>query len=368
MKKDSTPLTRPTLPPLKEIFPLFKKIYKSGQLTNNKFVASFEEKAAKFLGVNNTVAVASGTDAIMIALLAINKKGQVLIPSFDFSSPMHSLILFGFEPILVDVDRETFNIDVKDLDKKITKRTVAIMAPHIFGNPCDIEQILKVAKRHKLKVIFDGAHAFGSLYKGRGIAEFGDYSTFSMTPTKVLAIGEGGLLVVRDNVNIDLLKSMRNNGDNLDRSQEVVGISSRMTEWQAAIGLAALKLLKQNISRRNKLVSYYKQLLGDLPGVSFQKVRIGNISVYQNFAIIVGDQFPVNRGALIDYLERYRIESRAYFLPLHMKKMYRHLESKYSLKNTEYVSERVLSLPLYSHMKIGEVKYVADTIKMLYKK
>lgn len=358
------PLTRPTLPPIDEILPLFRKIATSGQLTNNKFVEQFETEVSRFLGVSNSTAVSSGTEAIMIALLMIGKKGEVLIPSFDFSSPVHSLILLGFKPVLVDIEKETFNVDVSDFKNKITKDTVAICLPHIFGNPCDIEGVLAAAKEANIKVIFDSAHAFGSTHKGKSVANFGDYITFSFTPTKVLAIGEGGLLVCLDEQDNSESKILRNNGDTYARDKELIGLSARMTEWQAAIGLAALKHLDGYIEKRIKLVNTYKEALSDISSIKFQVVRSGDFSVYQSLAVLIEDDFGVSRDGLIGILKDNNIQSKAYFdPPIHRKVMYKNLSSDSLLSNTEYVSKRVICLPLFSHMDVKDVEIVTDIIR-----
>lgn len=364
MSKISVPLARPTLPPIAELNLDFEKIRSSGQITCGPFVEKFEKKCAQFLKVKNTVAVGSGSDAILIALMMLDKKGEVIIPSFDFSSPIHSLSILGFTPVLVDVDPETFNIDPKDVERRVSKRTVAILAPHIFGNPCDIDKLMAIATAHKLKVIFDGAHAFGSLHRGRSVAIYGDFTTFSLTPTKPLAIGEGGLITTRNDKYSNMAKSLRSNGDNLERSREKIGISSRMTEWQAAIGLAALKKLKKTLAQRLRLVKHYKKLLGNMDSVYLQKVADSDFSVYQNIAIVLGNSFPITRERLISYLREKGIETKAYFdPPLHEKIMYRHLLKGASLRNTNRISSRILSLPLFSHMTFSQVEYVADTIK-----
>jgi dTDP-4-amino-4,6-dideoxygalactose transaminase len=365
MSKFNIPLIRPTLPPIKEVLPSFRNIYASGQLTNGQFVKQFEKKAAKFLGVKQTVAVACGTDAILISLLLLNKKGKVISPSFTFSSPVHSLTLFGFEPVLADMDPKTYNIDIDDVEKKITKDTVALLIPHVFGNPCDIDRLVTLAKKHSLKIIFDGAHAFGSTYKNKSVAHYGDFTIFSFTPTKVLSIGEGGLIALDDDELATIARNLRNNGDTFDRQNERIGISSRLTEWQAAIGMAGIPYVKKNIARRIKLALLYKELLRDVKGIHFQKINNDGSSVYQTFSLVLDDTFPLKRDEMLEYLKENGIESKAYFYPpIHKKVPYKKLVNA-SLEDTDYISQRIFCLPLYSHMKAKEVQYVADIIKKI---
>lgn len=363
MKKKFVPLTRPTLAPFSDCRINFIELFKTGLLTNGKYTRAFETAASKFLGTSDSVAVNCGTSAILIALSLLRKRGQVITPSFNFSSPAHSLSLLGFEPVLADMDKETFNIDVSDLESKITNKTVAFLIPHVFGNPSSVAAIEKIAAEKGIDVIFDAAHAFGSLYKGKSIAICGNFSIFSFTPTKVLSLGEGGLLCAKSSADLKRAFILRNNGDNFDRSKEEIGISARMSEFHAVIGLAGLKRFKKTLAKRIRLANAYKEMLKQNTDINFQKINHGNFSVYQSFAVVINSSTSKLRDKLILYLKKNNIEAKSYFCPpLHKKVMYKNITSGKNLKNTDYITDRILSLPLYSHMDIADVEYVASKV------
>ena len=182
------PLTRPTLPQASAMQSSIKNMFKSGMLTNARYTQEFEKKCARFLGVRDSVAMSNGTSPLILAAKCLDLKGEVIIPSFTFTSGVHSLLWNNLTPVFADIDIETFNIDVNLIEKKITKKTSAILATHVFGNPCDINSIESIAKKHNLKVIYDAAHAFGAQYKNKSVACYGDVSSFSFTPTKVLSL------------------------------------------------------------------------------------------------------------------------------------------------------------------------------------
>ncbi len=363
------PLTRPTLPKSKVVEKKLNDIFKTGMLTNGKYVGEFERQCAGFLGAKNVTAVASGTAAIMLSLKCLNLKGEVILPSFNFTSDGHALLWCGLEPVFVDIDRETFNIDPAQIEKKITKRTSAIMATHVFGNPCRIHEIQKIAQRHNLKVIYDAAHAFGSEYKNKSVAQFGDASIFSFTPTKVLTTGEGGVVVLKNNKLAGYIISGRNNGDNFDREKEFLGLSARMPEFNAILGIEGLKILANSTKRRLKLVDLYKRQLSGVPGIHFQKIDNFSFSVYKDFVITVDkEKFGIYRDELLKELKKNNIESKVYFYPpLHKKMVYKKYMS-IPLPATDFVSSRIISLPLYSHMPEGYVKKVCSVIINLHER
>ncbi|MFC1630186.1 DegT/DnrJ/EryC1/StrS family aminotransferase [Patescibacteria group bacterium] len=363
------PLIRPTLPKLRSIQKKLRAAFKSGMITNSRYVGEFEQRCAKFLGVKNAVAVSSGTSALILSLKCLGVKNEVIIPSFTFSSSGHSLLWLGLTPVFAEVDPETFNINPDLIEKKITSKTTAIVATHVFGNPCQIDKIQKIAKKYHLKVIYDAAHAFGSKYKNKSVAHFGDISIFSFTPTKVLTTGEGGLIVVKDKKLARILRLGRDNGDSFNREEEFLGISARMDEFSAILGIEGLKLLPRSLTKRRKIVNLYKKELAKLPGISFQKTTTGGCSVYKDFAILVDrKKFGISRDNLLKELLRNNIEAKVYFFPpLHKKKVYRKYR-KISLPQTDSLSHCIMSLPLYSFMPQDQALKVSSLIKKLHKK
>lgn len=362
------PLTRPTLPSLNSILPKIKQVFKSGILTNSRFVAEFENKCARFFGVKNVVALSSGTSALTLTAKCLEFKGEVILPSFTFTSTGHALLWNNLKPVFVDIDPETFNIDVSLIEKKITKNTCAIMATHVFGNPCDIKAIERIAKKHKLKVIYDAAHAFGSKYNKKSIASYGDVSIFSLTPTKVLSTAEGGLAVAKNKKIAHMLGLGRNNGDSFNRKEEFLGLSARMSEFSAILGIETLKLFKKQLQRRKRMVHLYRSELQSVPGIRFQEISSNSTCAYKDMAILVDkSKYGISRDALLKQLHKRNIQAKVYFYPaLHQKKVYAKYKNT-KLPNTEFVCKSIMSLPLYSHMPEKEVKTVCNVIKKFAK-
>ena len=363
------PLARPTLPKLNSMQRKMQDIFKSGMLTNAKYVAEFEKEAAKFLGVKNTVAVSSGTAALTLVLKCLQLKGEVILPSFTFTSGASALLWCGLTPVFADIDPETFNIDPNSIEKKITKKTSAILATHVFGNPCEVKKIEKIAKKHNLKVIYDAAHAFGSTYKNKSVFNYGDASMVSFTPTKVFTTAEGGLVVVKDKNLVKTLKLGRNNGDSFNRNEEFLGITARMNEFSAILGIEGLKVLKKNLERRMRIINLYKKELNNISGISFQQISPKNFSVYKDFTILVNEKkFGISRDNLLKELLKRKIQTKTYFYPpLHQKKICSKLPKSF-LPNTNYISSHIMSLPLYSHMPEKYVKQVCAVIQKAYVK
>lgn len=364
------PLTRPTLPKLNKSFlRRVEDIFSTGMITNAKYVEEFERACAKLLGVKHVVAVSSGTSALILAMKLLDLKGEVILPSFTFASGGHSLLWCGLKPVFLDINPRTINMDPGQIEKKITSRTCAIMPTHVFGNPCDINAIQRIAKKHKLKVIYDAAHAFGSMYHGKSIAGFGDVSCFSMTPTKVFTTGEGGLIATNSAALAQRAKLGRNNGDSFNRKEEFLGISARFVELPAILGLENLKLYKKSMKRRLQMVSLYKRELGKIAGISFQEITPNCKSVYKDMVIMVAEkQYGRTQAELLKKLLRSGVETKVYFYPpLHKKVVYKKYKHAV-LPNTELVSKSILSLPLYAHMLQKEVLAVCKIIKDFAKK
>lgn len=359
-------LAKPAVPPITKLIKRYQEVLRTGMLTNAKYVAKFEKACGQFLGNRNVVAVENGTAGLMLAIIALKLRGEVILPSFTYSSTGHALLWNGIKPVFADIDPLTFNLDPKDVERKITRKTSAIMPVHCFGNPVDIAAIEKLAEKHKLKVIYDAAHAFGSLYKGRSPAKFGDAVVYSFTPTKVLTTAEGGLVAVKKQSLVPLLKLGRGNGDCANLKEEFLGITARMTEFNAILGLENLQSLKKHLVKRIKLVRYYQKKLENTTGLIFQKIKPNNRSVYRDMAIVVNS--PKNlRDRLLQELRGNNIQAKAYFHPpLHKKKVYRDLKPNLKLPNTEWLSDRIICLPLYSEMKFSQIDKVCKVVNKFF--
>ncbi|MDD5564741.1 MAG: DegT/DnrJ/EryC1/StrS family aminotransferase, partial [Thermoanaerobaculaceae bacterium] len=275
----------------------------------------------------------------------------------------------GLKPVFVDCDIDTYNIDPAEVEKSITRRTSAIVAVHVFGNPPDIDALTKIARKRNLKLIFDAAHGLGSIYKGKKVGCFGDAESFSLSPTKLLTTGEGGIVTTNSDDIASFVRAGRTYGDLGSYDPEFSGLSSRMTEFSALLGIEGLDILEENAGRRNKIAGLYKELLSEMPGVSFQKIDKALRSSYKDFSILIDEAaFGLTRDALFDSLAAENINAKKYFCPpVHRQRAFAAFGQRdKALKNTEKLSLGSLSLPLYSDMPESDVKKICLAVRRVY--
>ncbi|MBI4234985.1 DegT/DnrJ/EryC1/StrS family aminotransferase [Candidatus Peregrinibacteria bacterium] len=363
------PITCPTIPSTADLFKEYKKIFKSGMLTNASYVEAFEEAVQKYTGAKYAIATNSCTNGMMLTIKALGLKGEVILPSFTFHATAHAAAWNGLKLVFVDCDPKTYNIDPKKVEAAITPQTCAIMAVYIFGNPPDIESLEKVAKKHKLKLILDAAHGFGTKYQGKSAGGFGDAESFSLSPTKLLTSGEGGLVTTNDPDLARKLKTGRNYGDPGTYDSEFSGFNARMSELHAALGLTSLKVLTKNVQRRNQMVTLYKKLLSQIPGIDFQQIEKGNISSYKDFSILIDAKaFGLSRDQAYQALNKENIMVKKYFYPaVHNQIAFRGYPKRDTgLKNTNFIAENSLSLPLFSHITEAQIRKIVKTVEVLH--
>ncbi|UCD13689.1 MAG: DegT/DnrJ/EryC1/StrS family aminotransferase [Thermoplasmatales archaeon] len=367
--KSLLPITKPTLPKLDSLSNRYTEILSSGMITNSKYVKQFEEELQNYIKVKHALAISSCTSGLMLIIKSLKLKGEIILPSFTFSASGHALIWNNIKPKFVDIDEKTYNIDPKKVNEAIGPKTSAILGVHIFGNPCDIKALDDIARDHKIKLIFDAAHALGSEYKNKRIGRFGHAESFSCSPTKLMVTGEGGIVTS----NIDELKRRimigRNYGDDGSYDCEFAGLNARMSELHAILGLESLNMLEKNLKNRRKFAEMYIEKLKKLPGIKFQKINSSCRTTFKDFSIYIDSKkFGLNRDELSKALAKENIMSRKYFYPpLHKQKAYSRFlkEYKNKLPVTNNISKNVLSLPLYSHMEIKDVNKVCDAIKRI---
>lgn len=360
------PIARPYLPELEEIKSELQDTFQSGIITNDKYVAEFEKRCAEYLMVENVIAVSNATTGLMLVEKALGLKGEVLVPSFTFTATCLSLKWNNLSAIYVDCHPKSFTIDSIAVEKAIAGNTCAILAVCIFGNPPDIDTLDSLAKDYRLSLIFDSAHGFGTKYKNRLIGSFGDVEVFSLTPTKTLTTGEGGLITTNDKELVRKIRLMKNYGIEYDYDCEYIGLSARMLEFSAILGLKNLPKIEEVINIRNKLAQDYRAKLSNLSGIEFQEVSEGCRSTFKDFAILIDkEKFGLNRDELAKALEKENIQTRKYFYPpIHLQKTYRHFYPKYdeNLVNTLKISNNILCLPIFGDMKEEELDKVCEAI------
>ncbi len=365
------PIVRATLPSLEEIKEPLQEILASGMVTNfSKYVRQFEAESAAYLGVKNSLTVSNGTSGLLLAAKCLGLKGEVIVPSFTFSATAHALVWNGLTPVFADINPETFNLDPRKVEEKITERTSAILATHVFGNPCDIEALEAIARRHNLKLFFDAAHALGSQYKGKKIGSFGDAEIFSTSGTKLLVTGEGGLVTTNNQELAEKLKIGRNYGDPGNYNCQFVGYNGKMPEFSAIVGLASLKKIELAIGHRNHLRQVFEENLKGIPGLSFQKIHPENVSTIKDFAIVVDPaRFGLNRDVLAKCLAAENIHTKKYFYPpIHQMKAYLDLPgiNPERLEHTEHLARNVLCLPIYNSMSEETVRKICHAIRKIH--
>lgn len=357
-------VSSPSVPALDEIVDRVQDILESRQISNfAKYVQMFESNVKERLQVKYCRAVSNGTTGLALALKILDIKGEVLVPDFTFSATGHVVVWNQCTPVLVDVDPQTFNIDIESARRAITKKTKAILAVHVFGNPCEIEKLQSLCREHNLKLIFDSAHAFGSSYRGRPIGNFGDIEVFSLSGTKALTSGEGGLVTTNSPELDAKMQLARNYGAGPDYNCQFFGFNGKFTEINAVLGLANLVQLDALLKRRETIAAIYEEKLRNVPGIRFQKIMPASSVARSYFAIVLDpSKYGRTRDELYTYLETNNIFPRKYFYPpLHAMKAYQDYAHR-ALPNATKLSQNILCVPIYPHLADHDVLRIAALI------
>ena len=318
-------IVRPTLPDFSEITNGVQSMLTTGMLTTGPYVRDFEAAMADHLGVRHAVAVSSCTTGLALVYRCLGLTGEVVLPSFTFMATASALIWANLQPVFADVDLQTQTLDAAAVEAAITPNTSAIVAVHTFGNPADIDALQTIADRHGLKLVFDAAHGFGAMYQGAPVGPQGDAQIYSLSPTKLLVAGEGGIVATNHDDLAEAVRLGRDYGKSGDYDSAFAGINARMSEFHALLGLKGLPRLEANATRRNELASLYQAHLGELVGVGFQRVRPGNRCSYKDFSITIDtDAFGMSRNDVARALAAEHIDSRKYYdPPVHRHTAYR---------------------------------------------
>lgn len=334
--------------------------------SKGKFIKQFENDFSKFTGIINSVSVSNGTVALHIALLAlgIGKDDEVIVPSFTYIASVNAIHYTGAKPVFVDSDPHTWQIDTKKIEERISSGTKAIMAVHIYGHPCNMDEIIRIARKHNLLIIEDCAEAIGTYYKQKHAGTFGDIATFSFFGNKTITTGEGGM-VCSNNDNLTELSS-RLKGQGLAKNQEyfhdIIGYNYRMTNICAAIGCAQLERIKNIIMDKDRVAQSYIDNLKGLP-IKYHQA-IGEIKhSYWMFTILAASD--IERTALRNFLKEHGIETRPTFHPVHTMPMYNTGEK---FKVAEDLGSRGINLPSYPDLSDSDIKFIIDKIKAFYEK
>lgn len=352
------PVTRPFLPPTEEYNQYLQGIWKRNWLTNNgPLVNELELQLKKYLSLKHILYVTNGTVALQLAIKALELKGEIITTPFSFIATTSSIVWEGCKPVFVDIDKETLNIDATKIEAAITKDTSAILATHVYGNPCDVEVIEKISRKHNLKVIYDGAHAFGVSINEKSVFEYGDISTCSLHATKLYHSVEGGLIITKDANLLKKMAFMRNFGFSGPENFAELGINGKNSEFHAAMGLTNLSYIQAIHEKRKQLTNHYDEKLKNLKAYR----PLWNDSSTLNYAY-----YPLifeNEALMLKCLNRLKgseIFTRRYFYPS-LATTLPYLEPK-KLKITDDISKRVVCLPLYYDLTFEEVDLICRLI------
>jgi dTDP-4-amino-4,6-dideoxygalactose transaminase len=346
-------IVRPRLPAFEEMKDEMAEIFSSGMVTKGRHVTAFEQAIADHLGVKNAVAVSSCTLGLMLTYKGLGLTGDVVVPSFTFMATASSLVWAGLRPVFADVKFSTTNLDPAAAEAAITPQTTAIVAVHNFGNPAEIDELKAIADRRGLKLIFDAAHGFGAWYRSQPVGSQGDAQVYSLSPTKLLIAGEGGIVATNDNALADRIRMGREYGNDGKYDSAFAGLNARMPELSALMGRHSLRNLDQAARQRNHTADLYRQELGSLPGIAFQEIAHGNRSSYREYSIMIdSSSFGLNRDQLATALTAENVDTRKYYHPpVHRQTAYQEFAPRDGeLVNTDLLASRSLSLPMWSEM------------------
>jgi dTDP-4-amino-4,6-dideoxygalactose transaminase len=324
-------------------------------------VTAFEQETAAYLGVKHAIGVASGTDALHLALIAegIGAGDEVITPAFTFIATAEAIKYVGAIPVFVDIDPKTFNIDPEAIAKAITPKTKAIMPVHLFGQPADMTEILKLCEQHNLKLIEDCCQSFGASINGKQTGSIGHSAGYSFFPSKNLgAFGDGGLVVTNSDETAAKIKQLRNHGSNVRYYHDVIGYNSRLDEIQAVILRAKLKRIDQYNAARRHAAHLYSELLADLPLTTPYEDGLG-VHVYHQYTLLSD-----RRDDILKALQDKQIGCAVYYpVPLHQQNVFKEECASVSLPVTETIAAHCFSLPICSHLSDEQVREIVAVIR-----
>ncbi len=360
-------VTRPSLPPLNEFIPYLEKIWESKILTNNgPFHQQFEKELADYLGVKYLSLFANGTLALVTALQALRITGEVITTPFSFVATTHALWWNNIKPVFVDIEPEYFTLDPGKIESAITPQTTAIMPVHVYGNPCRIDEIQKIADTYNLKVIYDAAHSFGVSIKGNSILNYGDMSILSFHATKTFNTIEGGAIICPDEKTKKRVDFLKNFGFADEVTVIEPGINAKMNELQAAYGLVQLKHVNEYFSKRKTISDLYRDKLTGIEGIRFLDDIDGIHHSYTYFPVLIDvETYKETRDEVYERLKRNNIYGRRYFYPLISQfPTYRGLPSanKENLPVATKIAEQVICLPLYPDLGKDTVELICKAL------
>ena len=353
---DRIHVTQSYIPEWDEFAKYCKQAFDNKWLTNNgSLVMQLRREISDYLGCKNVSVVSNGTIALQLPLKNI-ELGEIITTPYSYVATINAILWEGHKPVFVDIDKSTWCIDANSIKAKITRHTKAILATHVYGIPCDVKLIEEIAKEYGLIVIYDAAHAFGVEYKGKSLLNYGDYSTLSMHATKLFHSAEGGLIVCKDEEQLDQMDKMKSFGHKGDIYYGL-GINGKMSELHAAMGLAVLPKVPELIEQRKIRVDLYEELLADSP-IQRPSIPVSTNYNYSYFPVLFKN--AEKRSQVEKELEKNNVFARRYFYP--SLNTLDHVEGQSECSISEDYAQRVLCLPLYANLSLEDVTRIAKII------
>lgn len=360
MNREPVNVTKPSLADLSDYYKMLEGIWERGILTHNgPLVQQFEKEVCNRFRLPSFIAVTNGTIALQMAIRALDLKGEIITTPFTWIATVSAIKWEGCKPVFCDIDPDTLNLDPDKIEDCITENTSAIMPVHVFGNPCKVSEIEKIAKKHNLKVIYDAAHAIGSEYNGDSLLMAGDISATSLHATKILNTAEGGACITKNTELEKRLRQIRFFGHNDDKEIVEDGFNGKMTEIHAGLGLVNLKNMDVVLEDRKRIYHHYYDGLKGLERIRFQKTEVNSKPNYAYFPIIVESESVVNE--IMASLEQQNVFARRYFYP--SVNRFRSVVDYQEAPIAESVSERIICLPAYTGLRDSVLNRIVDIIK-----
>lgn len=361
--------TQPVMPPVENYFKEISDIWETGILTNNGAkVNKFRDMLTTYTGCHNIDLFVNGHSALMIGIHAMQLNGEVITSPFTFTSTTNAIVQNGLTPVFGDID-DSYNLSPESIEELITDRTSAIITPHIFGIPCNVEKIEAIGKKYNLKVIYDGAQAFGTKFHGKSIGCFGDMTMFSFHAIKIFNSIEGGALVYNDPAFHRTFELLRNFGVSYGETSndvELIGINAKMNEFQAAMGIVNIAGLDHEIALRKNLAEKYCEGLRDIPGIQTYAYADGIDYNYAYFPIKVTEEYGLTRDELWLELNRRGIGVRKLYDKLTCDySCYRNAGYRKITEHADKIKKAALDIPIYGTLPEDDVLYICETIKEL---
>ena len=361
-------VTQSSMPDKNEYFKEIEDLWNTHILTNMGIKhRQLEVQLEEYLHVPFVSLFSNGHMALEMVIQALKLKGEVITTPFTFASTTHAIVRNGLCPVFCDVKEDDYTIDANKIEDLITDRTTAILPVHVYGHICDVENILKIANKHGLKVLYDAAHAFGETYNGIGVGNWGDASMMSFHATKVFNTIEGGA-VCHNSTELDAeLYKLKNFGISSETVVDGIGANAKMNEFQAAMGICNLRHIEDEISKRRGVVERYRYNLRDIAGVQLPPIQEKVKSNFAYFPVVFDESIlGITRDKIYDSLRKEKIYARKYFYPITSK--FQCYDGKFDPLNTPIaikISESVLTLPVYANLEFYEVDRICDLILQL---